>query len=341
MVEFTEPMRVTSTLAGEKKGITSVGNHYFPPPCWNVEYRLGFEKWRKHIFKTIGKTRDGCSLLFTGANMGNLSVQKAQFRDMTVYALVTAGVEDNAMRMSVDEGMYYEPGTINIILLSNMKLSPRAMARAVITATEAKAAALQDLDVRSTYSPRKSQATGTGTDEVLVVEGRGAAVDNAGGHCKLGELIARAVYDGVKEAVLRHDGISPQRHVFRRLQERHINIYDVLKGCALPDNGADERKRLARFEKVLLQPLYASFIESAFALSDANERGLLTNLDAFEKWCRSVGEEIAGRKVETWTDYVTSEEIPIVMRMSLNALLNGLASERPEPVDGGSPIGSH
>ena len=87
--------------------------------------------------------------------MENLSVQKAQFKDMNVYAIVTAGVEDNAMRMSVDEGMFYEPGTINIILLTNMKLSPRAMVRAVITATEAKTAALQDLDVRSSYSPRQ------------------------------------------------------------------------------------------------------------------------------------------------------------------------------------------
>ena len=44
IVEFTEPMRVTSTLEGERKGITSVGNHYFPRPCWSIEYRLGFEK---------------------------------------------------------------------------------------------------------------------------------------------------------------------------------------------------------------------------------------------------------------------------------------------------------
>ncbi|MGA2402854.1 MAG: adenosylcobinamide amidohydrolase [Syntrophobacteraceae bacterium] len=327
IVEFTEPMRVISTLEGERKGITVVGNHYFPPPCWSIEYRLGFEKWRKHAFKTIGKTQDRCCLLFTGADMRNLSVQKAQFKDMTVYALVTAGVEDNAMRMSVDEGMFYEPGTVNIILLTNMKLSQRAMARAVITATEAKTAALQDLDVRSSYSSGKSQATGTGTDEVLVVEGRGTAVDNAGGHCKLGELIARAVYDGVKEAVRQQNGISTRRGVFRRLRERHINICEILKGGALPGDGPVERRRLARFEQVLLQPRYASFLESAFALSDANEKGLLSNLGAFETWCRSVAEEIAGKKLETWSDFITSEEIPVVMRMSLNALLNGLLSE--------------
>ena len=40
--------------------------------------------------------------------MGNLSMQKAQFKDMIVYALVTAGVEGNAVRMSCTNST--EPG---------------------------------------------------------------------------------------------------------------------------------------------------------------------------------------------------------------------------------------
>jgi hypothetical protein len=48
-----------------------------------------------------------------------------------------------------------------------------------------------------------------------------------------------------------------------------------------------------------------------------------------------VADEIAGKKLETWTDFVTSEEIPVVMRMSLNALLNGLLSEERQPAGGG------
>ncbi len=74
---------------------------------------------------------------------------------MTVYALVTAGVESNAVRMSVDEGRFYEPGTINVILMTNMKLSSRARTRAIISATEAKTAAMEDLDVRSSASPQR------------------------------------------------------------------------------------------------------------------------------------------------------------------------------------------
>ena len=72
---------------------------------------------------------------------------------MIVYALVTAGVQDNAVRASVDEGRFYEPGTINVIILTNMQLTPRALTRAMISATEAKSAALQDLDIRTRILP--------------------------------------------------------------------------------------------------------------------------------------------------------------------------------------------
>ena len=83
IVEFREPMRVTSTLEGERKGIATVGNHYFPPPCWSIEYRYGFKKWKEHTLKVIGKSEKNSCLLFTGADMKNLSVQKAQFKDMS------------------------------------------------------------------------------------------------------------------------------------------------------------------------------------------------------------------------------------------------------------------
>ncbi len=92
------------------------------------------------------------SCLITGADMDNLSVKSYSFREMTVTACVTAGVRGNALKMSKDNGGYYEPGTINIIIMSNMQLSKRAMTRAIISATEAKSAALADLDIRSTYS---------------------------------------------------------------------------------------------------------------------------------------------------------------------------------------------
>lgn len=326
MIEFREPVRVVSTLEGERKGVTSAGNHYFPPPCWNIGHRCGLDRWKAHVFKALGKSEKNCSLLFTGADMGNLAVKTARFREMEVFALVTAGVESNAMRMSVDEGLFYEPGTINIVLLTNMRLTPRAMTRAILTATEAKTAAMQDLDVRSSVNPAGVQATGTGTDEVLVVEGRGRKIDGAGGHCKLGELIAKAVYDGVREAVLRQNAMGAPRSVFRRLEERRIPVMGVIRKRLCAGDASCASKNLARFEDLLLEPRLAGFLETALALSDARERTLVTDLGAYRDWCGSVADGIAGGKRGEWRDYVPEEAAPPVLRMALDALLNGLAA---------------
>ncbi len=326
VVEFKHPMRIVSTLEGERNGMLVVGNHYTPPPCWGITHHLGLAKSRRHIYEVIGKLEKTSCFLFTGADMGNLSVQERRFKDIAVYALVTAGVETNAVRMSMDQGRFYELGTINVIVLTNMRLTPRAMTRAIISATEAKTAAMEDLDVRSCSSPRVWQATGTGTDEVLVVEGDGVVLDNAGGHSKLGELIAGAVYAGVKEAVYRQNGITVQRNVFRRLQERRINLYGLLQECSCFAEQTGLNQSLVELEAVLLQPRYASFMEAAFALSDAYERGLIINLEGYQKQCRNIAEEIAGDRIASWKEMITAEDVPPVLRLSLNALLNGVSA---------------
>ncbi len=143
----------------------------------------------------------------TGVDMDNVAYAEESYRDLWVAAFTTAGVKGNAMRAGYDaatkyevDGEFLDVGTINIILITNASLTDAAMARALITITEAKVAALQDLDVRSSYN-QSYQATGTGTDNVVIVSGNGIKVTYTGGHAKAGELIARAVLESVKEAV--------------------------------------------------------------------------------------------------------------------------------------------
>lgn len=327
LIELRKPMRVLSTLEGERTGITVVGNHGTPPPCWSIGHRVGLETSWKRLCKVMAKGRDRSSFLMTGADLDCLAVGRSRFRELTVYALVTAGVHGNAVRSASDEGRFYEPGTINIIILANATLSSRARTRAVITATEAKSAALQDLDVRSQGDPLRWQATGTGTDEIIVVEGSGPPLDCAGGHCKLGELIARAVYDGVREAVFRQNGIRNPRSVLRRLEERRLSPLAILGQCPvfLDAKGEVSRDALRMFEEILLEPRYASFVEAALALSDVQERGGLMDLDAYWLWSRGIAAEIAGEPVHDWQDLERRENLPVVLRISINALLNGLA----------------
>jgi ABC-type Fe3+-hydroxamate transport system substrate-binding protein/adenosylcobinamide amidohydrolase len=324
ILDFTEPQRVLSTLEGERQGIVSVGNHFSPPPCWALGHALGLEVLRKRIYHVIDREVKTASFLFTGADMDNLSVQVERFQDMSVTALVTAGVESNAVRMSRDTGRFYELGTINILLLTNTQLTPRAMSRAVISATEAKTAALQDLDIRSRERPLIHQATGTGTDNILVVEGRGPRIDNAGGHSKMGELMARAVYRGVQEAVFLQNGLRRERPVISRLDERGISPYALVAAC--PWAGDVRASRLERLEQVLLDPHYAAFVASALAVSDDAERGLIQDLTLFRAQCGLVAESLAGRPVEPLQDLVTAE-LPEPLALALNALLNGIAEE--------------
>jgi len=321
VLDFRQPLRVVSTLEGEKQGVERVANHYFPPPSWGLGHDLGLAGLRSHTFEVLGLDSATTAILFTGADMNNLAMVKKEYRDLAAYALVTAGVHSNAVRMAEDVGRYYEPGTINIIILTNTRLSRRAMTRALISATEAKSAALADLDVRSSYTGLANRATGTGTDNIIVVEGQGVAIDNTGGHAKMGELIARAVYEGVKEAVYRQNGLVAARPVFQRLRERKISIFS-LAAAAAPAGKAGAMRR--EVERLLMQPEYAAFVEACLAVSDDYQRGLVANIDSIDSWCRTVRNRIAGREITVPLAVAGMENLPPVMSRCLGALVGGV-----------------
>lgn len=324
LIDFASPQRILSTLEGEQTGITAVGNHYYPPPAWGLGHNSGAEGLKESSCAVLGKDPATTSLLFTGADMDNLVVSRKNFREMEVYALVTAGVATNAMRMATDTGNYYEHGTINIILLTNTRLTPRAMARAIISATEAKSAALADLDIRSTYTPQR-QATGTGTDNILVVQGEGVPINSSGGHTKMGELIARAVYDGVREAIARQNGITANRSVFTRLKERKIDLRGILPGT-MDDCALNKTQVVAALENILLQPEYAGFMMGSFAISDAEQAGSLTDLRGYAMWGRAVSGALAGHAVEPWTHRFSAGQLPPVLALAFESLVNGVCA---------------
>ena len=327
LVDIAEPMAVLSTLEGRRENIQTVGNHYAPPPLWKIAYGGGVEPIRNRVLSVVDRPAGSTALLFTGADMDHLAAATASFKALSVTALVTAGACGNAMRMGKDPGGFYEPGTINIVLLPGAQLTDRAMNRAVITATEAKTAALLDLDVRSTRSGSRHRATGTGTDNIIVVQGRGQRIDNTGGHSKMGELIARAVYDAVCDALYRQNGLHANRSVFRRLQERGIDLFELLAASSCECVG-DKSRALQDLEKVLLTPRYAAFLLSSFSLSDDYEKGLVPDLSAFRDQCRQLAQEISVRPGLPMDLLVPPGSLPLVIEEALNALLNGVRKGR-------------
>jgi iron complex transport system substrate-binding protein len=325
MIDFVTPQAIVSTIDGPRSGILIIGNHYSPPPSWNIDHQKGLNVFRNKVFQVIGITEDKSSFLFTGADMDNLVIRKAEFKDIKVVALITAGVESNAQRMSRDSGDYYEPGTINILILTNTKLTPAAMMRAIITATEAKTAALWDMDIRSSFTPVVNPATGTGTDNILVVQGTGPCIENCGGHAKMGELIASAVYAGVQEAIQKQNNLMPVRNIFDRLKERKLSVHDLVISADC-QCGVSPGVLVDAVEETLLDRHWSSFLEAALSLSDVYERGLIGDLEPFRQWSRSVASDIAGADIGIVKDMIWTDELPVVIKTALDAVFTGVQS---------------
>ncbi|MDR2456221.1 MAG: adenosylcobinamide amidohydrolase, partial [Deltaproteobacteria bacterium] len=161
VIEFSSPQAIVSTASGAMRGATHVGNCSSPPMVWDIHHQGGWEADLAARFKMLGLDRKTTSLLFTGADMDNLAIKTVSYKDMSVTALVTAGAESNAVRTSKDVGAWYQPGTINVIILTSRALTEAGAAKALLVATEAKTAALWDLDIRSSQTPLINPATGT------------------------------------------------------------------------------------------------------------------------------------------------------------------------------------
>jgi adenosylcobinamide amidohydrolase len=231
LVSFREKRRVFSTCDGYKD-VKHVGNMFIHGDLSERE-RLKFEngvsvdfqlELMKRLLVAIGVSYEDSALLTTAVTMEHAALSEKSYKEFKVSCFATAGVKNNALRMGTDEGDWVERkglyqntlGTINIILLTNVNLTDGAMARAVITATEAKTAALQDLDIRSTLTPKR-QATGTGTDDIIIVSGPkiGDPIQCTKGHTKMGELIAVSTKTAVTEAMKKHDRSLTFRNLFK------------------------------------------------------------------------------------------------------------------------------
>ena len=161
----------------------------------------------------------------TSAQIKNVSVVSLSYNKLTVTAIVTAGVETNAGRVG-DYAEFSESfkklplGTINIMLVINADMSKGAMTRALVTCTEAKTAALQELMVDSRFS--NGLATGTGTDQTIIAVNSDSELyyESAGKHSKIGELIGKTVISAVKEALAKQGNLTPelQHNLLRRLR---------------------------------------------------------------------------------------------------------------------------
>ncbi len=323
VVEFKRPTAVLSTLEGPLQAIKAVGNTYVPMHASLGHMIHGIAQVQRDVATNMGFATHEYAGLMTGAHMDNLAIREETHENLRVVALVTAGVKGNAMRMSRDTGACYKLGTINIIVMTNRSLSAGSMALAIITATEAKTAALLDMDIRSSYTPLDFRATGTGTDNIIVVQGEGPEEPFTGGHTKIGELIARAVHAGVTEAIYKQNGLRADRGLLQRLADRKLSLEGIV--AHYPIN-MDPHLLASRLEQVLSTPFYASFLESALTISDDYNKGLIRDLAFLDAMCGEVAARLAGREDLAAMD-VSEVELPTVLAKALGALVMGMVNQ--------------
>lgn len=151
--------------------------------------------------------RDKFVGLMTAVSLADLVAIRAAADHIWVEGFVTVGTA-NAVRAGEPAAPRQlargrpHPGTINVILVTNARLSASAMVGMVQVATEAKTAVLLHAKVKSWTG--RSRATGTGTDAVVVVGGSGPPMRYSGTHTIIGELVGRVIEAAVTEGLARY-----------------------------------------------------------------------------------------------------------------------------------------
>jgi adenosylcobinamide amidohydrolase len=145
--------------------------------------------------------------MITAAGVDKFALASKKDGDLTVTVTATAvDPEGNTCSHAESAGetiMVEEmTGTINIMVVIDGNPTESCLVSTVITATEAKTAALWELNIRSRYSG--DVATGTITDAIIAAKtNRGAPIVYGGPASKLGQLVGYCTRKAVKEAIMK------------------------------------------------------------------------------------------------------------------------------------------
>ncbi|WP_400227637.1 adenosylcobinamide amidohydrolase [Methanobrevibacter smithii] len=276
----------TSDLnGGYKKDFKTAFNHYLSQKNIDFLENHSINDYLLRQSEILGIDSDFTTGLLTSAQMENACVVTKHFKNLEVSAITTAGVRVNASRAG-DSASYYEEngefhfdvGTINIIVLTNVSLEPGTLANGLVTATEAKTVALNNLRIPSQFS--NGFATGTGTDGIAIFSNMESKnrLSNAGKHSKLGELIAKCVIESIGEAIKRQVWITKESQcsVLARLRRYDLDINEFYNNI-----GDDKEEFIKSLQAAARKQENVAVTTSILHLIDEVENDLLDKKVAY------------------------------------------------------------
>lgn len=277
-------------------------------------------------YRKLGLAEDFVGMI-TFARVEDFSLVSKRDGDLAVSVIATAGCT-HAESAGEEITLQEIAGTINIMVLIDGNPIDSCLASCIITATEAKTAALRELDVRSRYSG--AEATGTITDAMVVAKtGCGADVVYSGPASMLGQMVGWCTRKAVKEAVEKGKvgGFVPNRSVTERLRERHLSVEKLASELAkVTSLHADEKSIAAVLQKKLGEPAFASAVLAAVKLDEDFKKGLAPpELGKATAAGVGFGELLSGQPVADAE--LRSCELPSFLRQVLVALMTKALSE--------------
>src|SRR5271166_6096830 len=325
VTELLVPHRVISTSVcngGQSEQIRYLLNHQSCEGSGHHDraaclIKLGLENYHHLICDELGLPSESTASMGTAANMNYATVVQKGDDDISVTAIVTAGVQGNAACAGDPTSWAETPepaptqelqaGTINIEVLLSCPVTEGALSRAVVTVTEAKTAALQRLAVRSRYS--LEAATGTTTDQFCIaasLQGSPPRRYTSTG-TKLGEYIGTAVRDATLEALRWHNGleVSYTRGLFHALGRYGVKEEQLFSAIAPLLTGTELELLKKNCNAVMYEPLVSA---AAYALAGVLDRCRYGTFppgaakDVLRQQAASLAASLAGR-LDCWLEF--------------------------------------
>jgi len=325
LADLHEPHAVLSTSVrngGQVDHVRHLLNHQSCEGTAHVErHRVmtedGLDAYHGKVCAEVALPPDCTAVMGTAANMNYVALMTEVDEELSVTAVVTAGVEGNATTAGEPAtwreshaGMQKVPayaGTINTILLINQPLTAAALARVVVTMTEGKSAALHRLAVPS--KRHVDLATGTGTDQYCIAAPTSGPhpLTSASPHMKLGELVGLATRNATMEALRWQNGLeaSYTRGVFHALGRYGVKEATLFDDIAPLLGDADLELLKKNAKAALYEPLVGAAAHALATVCDRVRYGTIPETvaaDATAQQAAAVAANLAAQ-VHRWPEF--------------------------------------